>query len=303
MKRILWLILAVVLCLSCFSGVAEDIISEEPETGMAEGFTWKALEDGTAEITGYTGAETEIVIPAEVDGLPVSRIGAWAFEKSAVTRVEIPEGITSVGRYCFSECRDLAEIILPESLTSLGDCAFILCTSLKELTFPEALTEVGQNPICYCTGLTELKGLEANPVLVLTDNVLYDRENKRLIGRLCASEDRIFEVWDECEVIGDYAFADNKYLVSAVLPESVTVVGSYVFFHCTALQTVEFPGTVEVIGDGCFEQCIAVRMIAPEDSFAWTWAEANGMSTLAAETEETEGIEEPDPNAESEDAG
>ena len=301
-----WICFLLALSVALFgaaAALAEAPVPEAPVTGTADGFTWKALEDGTAEITGYTGPETGIAVPAEVDGLPVSRIGAWAFEKSAVTRIEIPEGVTSVGRYCFSECRDLAEIVLPESLTSLGDCAFILCTSLTALTLPEALTEVGQNPFCYCTALTELEGLEANPALLFTDNALYDRENRRLIGRLCAAEERIFEVWDECEVIGDYALTDNKHLASAVLPESVTVVGSYAFFHCTGLQTVEFPGTVEAIGDGCFEQCIAVRMIAPEDSFAWKWAEARGMGILAPDTEEPAETGNPDSPLESEDAG
>ena len=304
MRRWMCFLLALsVVLLGAAAALAEAPVPEEPAAGTADGFTWKALEDGTAEITGYTGPETEIVIPAEAGGLKVTRIGNWAFEKSAVTRVEIPEGVTSVGRYCFSECRNLAEIILPESLTSLGDCAFILCTSLTALTLPEALTEVGQNPFCYCTALTELEGLEANPALVFTDNALYDRENRRLIARLCAAEERVFEVWDECEVIGDYAFADNKYLVSVVLPESVTAVGSYAFFHCTGLQTVEFPAAVEAIGDGCFEQCIAVRMIAPEDSFAWAWAEARGMGVLAPDAKEPDEPETPGSPLESEDAG
>ncbi|MBR5345368.1 MAG: leucine-rich repeat domain-containing protein [Clostridia bacterium] len=303
MKRILWLILAVVLCLCCFSVIAEESIPEEPETGTAEGFTWKVLEDGTAEITGYTGEETDIAIPAEVDGLSVSRIGSWAFEKSAVARVEIPEGITAIGRYAFSECQVLSEIILPESLTSLGDCAFMLCSSLKSLTLPEALAEIGQNPICYCTSLTELYGLEEHPAFFLLDDALYERETRRLIARLCASEERIFEVWDECEIIGDYAFADNKHLVSVVLPESVKTVEDLVFFHCTGLQTVEFPDTVEFIGDAVFAQCIAVRAIAPEDSFAYRWMENAGISVLAAEPEETDTVEAPDPNDESEDAG
>ena len=189
----------------------------------------------------------------------MSRIGSFAFEKSAVTRVEIPEGVTAIGRFAFSECRDLASLTLPESLTSLGDCALMLCTSLHTLSIPEGLTEVGSNPFCYCTGLTELLGLEDHPALLFLD--------------------------------------------SAVLPESVKTVEDLVFFHCTALQTVEFPASVEFIGDACFAQCIAVRMIAPEGSYAWQWAQLNGMSVLAPEAEEPDEPENPDNPQESEDAG
>lgn len=44
-------------------------------------FTYEVLPDNTIKITGYTGTDTNLVLPDEIDGLPVTVIGAKAFQK------------------------------------------------------------------------------------------------------------------------------------------------------------------------------------------------------------------------------
>lgn len=52
------LVLAAVFCLSASAAV-----------GITDGYyKYKVLEDGTVEITDYTGKEKEIIIPEEFDG-------------------------------------------------------------------------------------------------------------------------------------------------------------------------------------------------------------------------------------------
>ena len=61
-------------------------------------------------------AEGELVIPNEIEGLPV----------------------TSIGRGAFAYCRDLTSIIIPDGVTSIGGAVFIACESLKSVTIPLA---------------------------------------------------------------------------------------------------------------------------------------------------------------------
>ena len=63
-------------------------------------------ENLTATVSGYTGAATELVIPAEVthegETYKVTAIGGYAFQgKSTLTRVTIPEGVTTIEGYAF----------------------------------------------------------------------------------------------------------------------------------------------------------------------------------------------------------
>lgn len=74
---------------------AESIEQDEEEEGGE--FSYSILEDGTAVITGYSGNESMVLIPAEVDGKRVTGIGDYAFEKCEnITGVVIPEGISSI---------------------------------------------------------------------------------------------------------------------------------------------------------------------------------------------------------------
>ncbi len=98
------------------------------------GIGYSQLEDGTLEITSYTGASAELMIPAEIDGAKVTAIGEYAFELcEELKKVELPEGITEIGRRAFSDCCRLETINLPKSLKSIGRLAFSGCTSLNTL--------------------------------------------------------------------------------------------------------------------------------------------------------------------------
>jgi hypothetical protein len=67
---------------SCsFGSTSSSIISVEDK--YTEGLEFTLNEDGTEySVTGYTGDSTQVVIPAEYNGLPVTSIGYRAFENS-----------------------------------------------------------------------------------------------------------------------------------------------------------------------------------------------------------------------------
>lgn len=50
-------------------------MSEIIVPGHGGGIGYSQLEDGTLEITSYTGASAELVIPSEIDGGKVTAIG------------------------------------------------------------------------------------------------------------------------------------------------------------------------------------------------------------------------------------
>lgn len=99
-------------------------------------FKYKINQNGEVIITGYKGNDTEVVIPPEIEGKPVTSIRDWAFYKcSSLTSVTIPESVTSIGDYAFSYCSNLTSVTIPESVASIGYEAFKCCNSLKEVCY------------------------------------------------------------------------------------------------------------------------------------------------------------------------
>jgi hypothetical protein len=58
-------------------------------------------------IEGYHGEDGALVIPAKIDGMPVTAIGDLA-SSTSLTSVSIPEGVTSISPIAFRGCTSLA---------------------------------------------------------------------------------------------------------------------------------------------------------------------------------------------------
>ena len=106
-------------------------------------------EQKTVSVSGYTGAATELVIPAEVTHedktYKVTAIGGYAFLGDfTLTNVIIPEGVTEIAYFAFARCTSLTNVTIPEGVTHIGNRAFWDCTSLKSVSLPASLTVCDQ---------------------------------------------------------------------------------------------------------------------------------------------------------------
>ena len=119
---------------------------QSPAEGKASGdYTYTVLENGTAEITGYSGEDENVVIPGTLDGYPVTAIGEQAFLNcSSLTSVTIPEGVTAIGNDAFFNCTGLTSIVIPDSVERIGNSAFCDCTGLTSVIIPAGVKSLGE---------------------------------------------------------------------------------------------------------------------------------------------------------------
>ena len=112
------------------------------------------LVDGGKTLYAYAIGNTE---PLYTIPEGVTSIGTYAFSDcSNLTSISIPEGVTSIGSFAFYGCSGLTSIILPSTLTSIGSDAFNACTSLTSITIPEGVTKIGGSTFYRCTSLTSI---------------------------------------------------------------------------------------------------------------------------------------------------
>ena len=62
---------------------------------------------------------TSVTIPSGV-----TSIGPWAFTEAGLTSVTIPDGVTTIGYLAFAGCFNLASVPIPASVTNIGVAAF-----------------------------------------------------------------------------------------------------------------------------------------------------------------------------------
>ena len=102
-------------------------------------------------------SDKEINIPPVISGYRVVGIAKRAFSgERKITKIKVPDGITSVGDYAFSNCSKLTSIILPDGVTNMGTQAFSYCPRLKLLVIPEGVNAIKTATFFSCNNLEDV---------------------------------------------------------------------------------------------------------------------------------------------------
>lgn len=112
-------------------------------------------------------AVKELVVPAYIEGLPVTVIRERAFGEyyrgstrrsrgEYLSKVVLPWTVTEVEKEAFSYCLLLTHIELSDNLHELGEGAFYECKALRSLKIPDGITEIKDNTFYQCNALSEL---------------------------------------------------------------------------------------------------------------------------------------------------
>lgn len=111
-------------------------VSADTKTGTYQNFLYSIADSGKITITAYTGEETNIVIPKEIEGKKVSYIGSGAFIDNAKLKyVTIPENIVAIDEYAFSGCTSLERVMIPRSMETIKSNSFEGCANLSKVFY------------------------------------------------------------------------------------------------------------------------------------------------------------------------
>ena len=210
--------------------------------GAFEGTAWYNDKSGGLIYAGrvvykYKGTMsegTEITLEEWTIGIAGS-----AFSGCGLTSITIPSGLTSIGSYAFSGCRDLTSVTIPESVISIGDNAFSGCTGLTSVVIPNSVAEIGNEAFSGCTGLNKAEFSSIESLC----KIKFGSEEWGYIKANPLSYAHHLYI-DGKEITGDL-----------VIPENITSIVGCAFSGCTSLTSVAIPENMTSIGDGAFYEC------------------------------------------------
>ena len=89
-------------------------------------------------------------------GQGVTSIGTTAFYNCySLASIAIPAGVTSIEDGVFRNCSSLASIVIPNSVITIGTSAFNSCFSLASIVIPNSVTSIKASVFTYCSCLAE----------------------------------------------------------------------------------------------------------------------------------------------------
>jgi len=112
---------------------------QEPAGAALDDFWWAAPADNEGvRITQYVGAARNVTIPDEIQGRPVTEIGARAFMGGAhLTGVVLPAGVIHIWDRAFANNR-LTNVVIPDGVVTIGGWAFEM-NSLIGVNIPDSV--------------------------------------------------------------------------------------------------------------------------------------------------------------------
>ena len=212
--------------------------SPQPVASAESGLTYTVNSDNTSvTITGYTGTETALVIPTQLDGYAVTVIDSYAFAESGLTSLTLPDGLTTIRRGILSSNIGVTELVIPASVTIMSHnyAGALAGSAITKLTFADGTTTIPSYAACNASQLATVVIPES-----VTSISASAFEN-------CSALQNI-DLPSALTFIGNSAFAGTG-LTSLTLPDGLTTIHKYFLSRNTGVTELVIPTSVTTMSN------------------------------------------------------
>ena len=218
-------------------------------------------------------------------------VGANAFAgNTALTSIDLPDGITTIGSNAFTGCTGLTTISLPITVTTFDSNAFAGVDNMTDVWYVGEASDLTWDGI----GFSPDKGTQMH-VMIASDweesfpdaNVTFvgdmtrfryvstgkDTESFYDLSKFTGATDLVSHDYDSetgegsvifkgiVTALAPNTFYQNKLLTSLTIPSSVIGLGNDCFAQCSNLTTVNLPNTITSLGNWLFYRCSSLTTV------------------------------------------
>ena len=288
-------------------GAAHDEVIPLADTLIYENLSYTIADSGIVIIDCDESA-TSVIIPEQIDGIPVVTIGDQAFwQCSKLTSITIPSSVIYIWPRAFIGCNSLTDLVvdpqnrnyiveddvlfditktnlvhcpttkigeytIPDSVTAIGYYAFKGCNRLTSVTIPDSITYISDFVFDGCSGLTNI---------TVPDSVTFLGQG---VFKNCSGLTSV-TLPNAITSIASDTFYDCINLPDITIPDSVTSIGRCAFLNCKKLKSITIPDSVTSIDGSAFSGCSGLANVTLPDSVTFIGDNAfNGCSSLTSIT-------------------
>lgn len=243
---------------------------------------------GSGRLSGDRGMFSEIDSSIHKivigDGITSVENGIFAW-LDKVTEVSLPSTLTSIGDFAFSGL-GLREITIPDTVTSIGNGAFRFNDNLEKVTIGKGVTTIGRNAFAYDSKLKSITVHSDNQTYKSKDNVLFTKDEKRLVMYPAGLESSSYTVPETVTAIEEGAFRGNSAITSITLGKIVSSLADrdYALHDLLGLQSiqVEAGNTTYSARDGVLFSADGSRLIEyPSEKNGEAYTVGTGVTSIA----------------------
>ena len=284
-----------------FSASAAETNSESVgETYISGDFEYKLAEryDGDTEqsyhvarITEYSGSDTDVIIPSEIDGYKVVAIDELYYYENTdkIKSFTIPKGVSYIDDYVFKYYDNLENIFVNaqnEDYCDIDGVLFSLNNETKApysliiypraksnttYQIPEGINNLEFAAFYKCSNLINLnvpKSIESFPVVDFWDYKCWENNSVENINissenETYSSVDGVLFNKDKTKLI---LYPAGKRQANYSIPETVNEISDGAFYTANNLKSIEIPDSVVSISEEAFDYAENLSDIKISDS-------------------------------------
>lgn len=254
MKKTLSIFISIAILLCVFTSVMPSFALSNTD------FTYEIVDEKII-ITGYSGTDTVVTVPDEINDIPVVSVGEGAFKgNTSITSVTVSVGVKDIGASAFENCTKLATISLPETIIHIGEKA-IYNTAYYNNSSNWKL-KVTQSGSSSTSGGVSVGGGYGDSFISWEDISAPVLQYLYLGKNLIEIELRgSYSLKYDTLVIADGAFRGSTGAVDVGLPASIVTIGCNAFEGCESLESIRNLNLVDYIGDYAFKDCTSFEAL------------------------------------------
>ncbi len=287
-KRLLYTLLFCILALNVIpstKSMASELV--QPPAAISSG-EWAYIPNypstGEATIKQYNGKNTDVKVPATIEGLTVTVVDYDIIAtNTSLTSITYPSSVKKIPHIydngdnlkslnvdpantvyssidgvlfdkekktllCYPIAKEGTSYVVPSTVTKISQYAFYHCTNLSSIKVLSSVTSIGERAFEGCKNLK---------TVILSSGL-------KTIGKqafwYCEQLEKI-NIPNTVKSIQSYAFAYCYKLKSIKLPNSVTSIGESTFNACKGLTSITIPGSVKILKFNTFMGCTSLTSV------------------------------------------